>query len=109
MTAPSNALLKTMTTLSGAIHRDYPLTLALIFSRVAASGPAGVLMSSVQRDLMLTSAQLTRSVQTLATLHYRKQRPGLDLLEVSNDATSAQYRLLRLTPKGAELHAACRS
>lgn len=107
--AALNSLFKIMDRLTGVIHRDRPLTLALVFSRVAASGPSGVLMTSVQRDLRLTPAQMTRTVQTLSTLHYRKKTPGLDLLEVSNDTGNARYRLLRLTNKGAELHAACRA
>jgi hypothetical protein len=109
MTVHLNALLKTMNALTGSIHRDYPLTLALVFSRVAASGPQGVLMPTLQRDLKLSSAQLTRSVQTLSTLHYGKKIPGLDLIDVSSDVGNAQYRVLRLTAKGAALHAACRA
>ncbi len=69
-----------VSTLATAIDRDAPITLMLVFSRVAASGPAGVFQNAVQRELGLTPATMSRAVLTLSEMHYSKSKPGLGLI-----------------------------
>jgi DNA-binding MarR family transcriptional regulator len=89
-----------MAELTTVIGRDSPLTLALVFTRVAIAGPEGVLQATVERELKLPSAVLTRSVQTLSGLHYGKSKPGLDLITRTIDSADCRHRILRLTEKG---------
>lgn len=95
-----SAAFKLMTELTAVIGRDSPLTLALVFTRVAIAGPEGVLQATVERELKLPSAVLTRSVQTLSGLHYGKNKPGLDLITRTIDDADGRHRILRLTAKG---------
>lgn len=89
-----------VTELTAAIGRDSPLTLALVFSRVAVAGSEGILQATVQRELNLSPAVLTRSVQTLSGLHYGKNKPGLDLIARTIDTADCRHHVLRLTEKG---------
>jgi DNA-binding MarR family transcriptional regulator len=84
--------------LSVAINKDFPITIALIFSRIAAAGPSGVLSVTAQRELRLTPSQTSRSLETLST--------KLGLIEVTPDPGNAVHRMLHLSPKGVELFAA---
>jgi DNA-binding MarR family transcriptional regulator len=97
---------KLVAELTAAIGRDSPMTLALVFARVAVSGSEGVLQATVERELKLPPAVLTRSVQTLSGLHYGKNKPGLDLISRSIDDADCRHRILRLTAKGQSLQAA---
>jgi DNA-binding MarR family transcriptional regulator len=99
----ASTLLRVITVIAEAVGRDSSLTLALVFARVAAAGPSGVLQVTVQRELGLTDSVLTRSVQTLSNLHYGKQRAGLDLIYREIDSADCRHRILRATPKGVEL------
>lgn len=94
-----------MKAITEGIDRDFPITLALIFSRVAAAGDAGVLQATVQRELDLPPAVLTRSVQTLSASHFAKQREGLGLIARTIDSADGRHRTLRLTAKGDALAA----
>jgi DNA-binding MarR family transcriptional regulator len=106
MTTSNLAMYRFMKALSQGIDRDFPITLALVFSRVVAAGDSGVLQATVQRELDLPSAVLTRSVQTLSSLHYGKAREGLGLIARSIDGPDGRHRTLRLTEKGEALAAA---
>jgi DNA-binding MarR family transcriptional regulator len=96
-------IFKTVAALAAAIGRDYPITIALVFARVAATGDSGVLQVTAQRELNLSAAVLTRTVQTLSALHYGKQRDGLGLIERTIDGLDGRHRTLRLTEKGKAL------
>jgi DNA-binding MarR family transcriptional regulator len=99
------AMLRFMQALTAGIGRDLPLTIALVFSRIAAAGDSGVLQATVQRELDLSPAGLTRSVQTLSSLHYGKARDGLGLIARTIDGPDRRHKTLRLTAKGEELQA----
>jgi DNA-binding MarR family transcriptional regulator len=99
----SMTIFKAIAALAAAIGRDYPITLALVFSRVAAAGDSGVLQATVQRELDLAPAVLTRSVQTLSHLHFAKAKPGLGLIERTIDRSDQRHKTLRLTDKGKSL------
>lgn len=96
-------IFKLVAELTAAIGRDSPLTLALVFARVAIAGTEGVLQATVERELKLPSAVLTRSVQTLSGLHYQKNKPGLDLITRTIDNADCRHRILRLTERGRSL------
>jgi DNA-binding MarR family transcriptional regulator len=89
--------------LSTGIHRDFPITLALIYARVVDAGPEGILQSQVGRELGLSRAALTRNVQTLGKLHFGKLRQGLGLVQPTSDPTDSRQRILRLTDRGEAL------
>jgi DNA-binding MarR family transcriptional regulator len=104
MSVASSALIfKLVQDLTAAIGRDSPLTLALVFARVAIAGPEGVLQATVERELKLPSAVLTRAVQTLSGLHYGKNKPGLDLITRTIDNADGRHRVLRLTERGCAI------
>ena len=91
-----------MSALAGYIDRDSPLTIALVFSRVAAAGPSGIFQAAVQRELGLTSACMSRAVQSLSDVTHGKC--GLDLIYRSMDfARDGRSHILQLTAKGREL------
>jgi DNA-binding MarR family transcriptional regulator len=93
-----------ISTLADSIDRDSPLTIALVFSRVAASGPAGIFQATVQRELGLTAASMTRALQTLSDGHHTKAKPGLELITRQMDfARDGRQHILKLTAKGREL------
>ena len=94
-------LFRILQRLQVAINRDFPGTLALIFSRVAASGPSGVLSVTVQRELELTPSQTSRSLATLSAT--------LGLVDVTPDPSAACHRMPHLSSKGVDLFAACRN
>jgi DNA-binding MarR family transcriptional regulator len=98
-------LLRIMQAITASIDRDLPLTIALVFSRVAAAGDAGVLQATLGRELDLSPAALTRSVQTLSALHYGKARDGLGLIARTIDGAAGRHRTLQLTEKGHALAA----
>lgn len=100
------SIFKLVAEITEAIGRDSPLTLALVFTRVAMAGPEGVLQATVERELKLPSAVLTRSVQTLSGLHYGKNKPGLGLIARTIDNADCRHRILRVTEKGQSLQAA---
>jgi DNA-binding MarR family transcriptional regulator len=90
--------------LADSIDRDSPITIALVFSRVAAAGPSGIFQATVQKELRLTAASMTRAVQTLSDLHYTKAKPGLGLISREMDfARDGRTHVLQLTAKGREL------
>jgi DNA-binding MarR family transcriptional regulator len=86
------------------IDRDSPITLCLVFARVAAAGPSGIFQAAVQRELGLSAMSITRAVQTLSDVHYSKKKPGLGLISRNMDfATDARQHILQLTDKGRAL------
>jgi DNA-binding MarR family transcriptional regulator len=90
--------------LADSIDRDSPLTIALVFSRIAAAGPSGVFQATVQRELGLTAASMTRSLQTLSDGHHTKAKPGLGLISRQMDfARDGRQHILQLTDKGRQL------
>jgi DNA-binding MarR family transcriptional regulator len=102
---PAVSIFNLVAALAAGIGRDYPITLALVFTRVAAAGDSGVLQATVARELDLSPAVLTRSVQTLSHLHFSKQRNGLGLIERTIDGPDGRHKTLRLTEKGEALAA----
>lgn len=92
--------------LAAAIDRDAPMSLALVFARIAASGPAGVFQSAVQRELGLTPSSMSRAVLNLSDVHHSKTKPGLGLISRFMDsACDGRQHILKLTDKGRELAA----
>jgi len=88
--------------LATKIDRDSPLTLCLVFSRIAAAGAAGVFQNQVQKELGLTSACMSRAVQSLSDVTNGKC--GLDLICRSMDfARDGRSHILQLTDKGRAL------
>ena len=93
-----------MSALASSIDRDSPITIALVFSRVAAAGPSGVFQATVQRELGLTAASMTRALQTLSDGHHSKAKPGLGLISRQMDfAGDGRQHILQLTDKGRTL------
>jgi DNA-binding MarR family transcriptional regulator len=88
--------------LATKIDRDSPLTLCLVFSCIAAAGPAGVFQNQVQKELGLTSACMSRAVQSLTDVTNGKR--GLDLIYRSMDfSRDGRSHILQLTEKGRAL------
>ncbi len=87
-------LFETIRALAAEIGSDVTLTVPLVFARIAQAGPDGMLQASIQRELNLPPAVLTRAVQTLVTL---------DLVAQTIDAADGRHRVLRITDKGAKL------
>jgi DNA-binding MarR family transcriptional regulator len=93
--------------LAHSIDREMPITIALVFSRVAAAGPSGIFQNTVQRELGLTPTSMTRAIQTLSEGHHSKAKPGLGLISRCWDfAKDGRQHILMLTQKGQELAAA---
>lgn len=89
-----NTFFKTVATLADGIGRGSALTVAVVFARVGSAGSSGLLQSSIQRELKLAPAVMTKTVQTLS---------ALDLINRSIDNTDSRHRVLRLTEKGQAL------
>jgi DNA-binding MarR family transcriptional regulator len=101
MNRSHNRVFETISALTNTISRESPLTIALVFSRIAAAGPAGIFQNQVQRELDLTPATMTRALQALSE---GKTKPGLGLISREMDfARDGRQHLLKLTPKGREL------
>jgi DNA-binding MarR family transcriptional regulator len=91
-----------LSVLAAEIDRDSPLTLSLVFARVAAAGPSGIFQAAVQRELGLTSACMSRAVKSLSDV--TKSKHGLGLINRSMDfARDGRAHILQLTAKGREL------
>lgn len=99
MNTLSNAL-NLIKAIADEMDRDLPITLPLVFLRVAQAGTAGVDQGQVQNELKLGSSSMSRTIQTLGKIHYLKERAGLDLVERSFDIADNRRRILKLTPKG---------
>jgi DNA-binding MarR family transcriptional regulator len=85
------SLFRSVTGLAGAIGRDATITVALVFTRVSTAGTSGVLQATVQRELDIPPAVLTRRVQTLSSL---------GLISRGIDSTDGRHHVLRITDKG---------
>jgi DNA-binding MarR family transcriptional regulator len=95
---------KLVSALANSIDREMPITIALVFSRVAAAGPSGIFQATVQRELGLTATSMTRAIQTLSEGHHTKAKPGLGLISRNMDfAVDGRQHILQLTEKGREL------
>lgn len=87
--------------------QDTPLTYVLAFLRIAAAG-GPVDQGSLMRQMKYSSAVMSRSIQTLGKLSWKKDEhgnkmPGLDLVESVTDPRDFRLRQLALTPKGERL------
>jgi DNA-binding MarR family transcriptional regulator len=96
-------LFRSVAEIAEAIGRDSTMTMALVFTRVVNAGSEGMLQATVQRELGIPPAVLTRVVQTLA---------GRGLISRSIDSTDGRHHILRITEKGqavlsAEPRATC--
>ena len=98
------AMYRFMQTLTASIDRNLPITIALVFSRVAAAGDSGVLQATVGRELGVSGAALSRSVKTLSA--GAGCSGGAALVARSIDGPDGRDKTLRLTEKGAALVAA---
>jgi DNA-binding MarR family transcriptional regulator len=85
------AIFKTVAEIAGAIGRDSTMTTALVFTRVANAGSEGTLQATVQRELGIPPAVLTRAVQTLS---------GRGLISRGIDSSDGRHHILRLTDNG---------
>lgn len=103
MATAIGTLLRALETLTVEIDRDLPITSALVFLAVARTGTEGCDQGRVMEELQLSSAGISRTVQTLGRTHYLKGKAGLDLVERQFDPTDNRRRVLRLTPKGTRL------
>jgi DNA-binding MarR family transcriptional regulator len=84
-------LFRSVAEIAEAIGRDSTMTMALVFTRIANNGSEGMLQATVQRELGISPAVLTRAVQTLS---------GLGLISRSIDSADGRHHVLRLTEKG---------
>jgi len=84
-------LFRSVAEIAEAIGRDSTMTLALVFTRVANAGTEGALQATVQRELGIPAAVLTRAVQTLS---------GRGLISRTIDSTDGRHHVLRITDKG---------
>jgi DNA-binding MarR family transcriptional regulator len=84
-------LFRSVAEIAGAIGRDSTMTTALVFTHVANAGSEGVLQATVQRELGIPPAVLTRTVQTLSKLR---------LISRSIDNADGRHHVLRITDKG---------
>jgi len=92
-------LLKILTT---DMDRDLPITIPFVFARIAAS-PAGIDQKELMEELGIGSSGMSRTVQTLAEVHYAKGKPGLGLIERKMDLMDNRRRMLHLTLQGERL------
>lgn len=102
--------MKSMTSLQGVlreltkvIDRDVPITILLVFLAVAEAGAEGVDQGEVMDNLEISSAGMSRAVQSLGKVHYLKGKPGFDLVERTFDPTDNRRRVLKLTSAGEKL------
>lgn len=93
-------LFRSVAEIAEAIGRDSTMTMALVFTRVANAGSGGMLQATVQRELRIPPAVLTRTVQTLS---------GLGLISRSIDNADGRHHVLRITDKGRASLAAVRA
>jgi DNA-binding MarR family transcriptional regulator len=96
-------LLRALTAMSEDLERDLPITAALVFLGVARHGCNGVDQGGLQEALGLSSAGISRTVQTLGKVHYLKGKEGLDLVSREMDPSDNRRRVLRLTSRGEKL------
>jgi len=89
--------------LTAQLDRDSPITVALVYARVAVAGPQGVLQATLARELKLPESVVTRAVQALSRGNPANQRPGLELIAQTFDSADSRHRVLRLTEKGIAL------
>jgi DNA-binding MarR family transcriptional regulator len=93
------SLFRSVAEIAEAIGRDSTITLALVFTRVANNGSEGTLQATVQRELDLSPAVLSRCAQTLS---------GLGLISRSIDSADGRHHVLRLTEKGHATFSRCK-
>ena len=102
--ASAENLFRALRVLITEMDRDLPLTIPFVFMRIA-SQPNGVDQKDLMDELKIGSSQMSRTVQTLADVHYLKEKPGLGLIDRVMDLTDNRKRTLRLSAKGERLMA----
>ena len=102
---PTASMYRALTTLADEIDRDLPITMLLVFARVAMAGDEGIDQMEVKDEIKASSGGMSRTVQTLGDVHYLKDKPGLQLITRAFDLRDNRRRLLKLTPKGERLWA----
>lgn len=93
---------KFLRVITADIDRDLPITVALVFAAIA-KHTEGIDQKDLMEELGIGSSGMSRTVQTLAEVHYTKGKPGLGLVKREMDLTDNRRRLLRLTWKGRQL------
>ena len=96
---------KVLTILADELDRDAPLLQSLALAKIASHGEMGMDQGRLMDDLKTSSASASRTVQTLGTTHYLKDREGYGLVERQFDPVDNRKRTLRLTPKGERVMA----
>lgn len=102
-TTTATKLSHVIQTMTEELDRDAPITQLLAFLMVATAGPAGISQTTVQKQLKLSTAAISRTVQALSDVHYYKDRAGFGLVERIIDPTDNRFRTLKLTPNGEKL------
>lgn len=80
--------------LAAAVGRDAPVTVALVFARIGAAGPSGVLQATLARELRVSDAALSRALRALEVRGVVSTMP---------DPADGRHRIVRVTDKGAEV------
>ena len=104
-TTTAAILNKIVNILNAEMDREMPMTQVTVFARIAAAGDAGIDQGTLQDDLQMSSASMSRTVQALSPIHYFKDRPGLNVVERIFDPQDNRKRALRLNAKGQRLMA----
>jgi DNA-binding MarR family transcriptional regulator len=90
----SGPLFNALSTLAKALNQNSPITTALVLAKIAQAGTAGVFRSTVQRELDIPPAVLTRTIQALV---------DKGLVSRSIDNADLRHRILTLTEGGQSL------
>lgn len=97
------ALHRTVQVLESELDRDLPFAHVISFFMVATAGEDGIDQGALQQALGTSSASISRTLQTLSSMHYLKNRAGLQLISRELDVMDNRRRIVRLTPKGVKL------
>jgi DNA-binding MarR family transcriptional regulator len=107
-TSEAQALLKLMTAIADAFDRETAITTVLTFLKIAAAGEAGIDQGRLMKELDISSAGISRTVQTLSPLSWVKDKfghpvPGMDLVDNTFTLGDRRLRTIVLKPKGRAL------
>jgi len=102
MSTETKSIYRQLKVIASEIDRDLPITIALVFVAIA-KHPNGVDQKELMDELGIGSSGMSRSVQTLADIHYSKGKPGLGLIERKMDLMDNRRRMLHLTFQGERL------
>jgi DNA-binding IclR family transcriptional regulator len=106
--AEAQELLKLTQVIADAFDRETPLTTVLAFLRIASAGDAGIDQGTLMRQLDISPAGISRTVQTLSAESWLKDKagnpkPGMDLVDIQMTTGNRGLRTLALNSKGRAL------